>query len=127
MKIIDGASVKVMRSYDYCHFEVALSIDDGHAISAEDVDEMRKEAMRLVDKSVEQYKVAKKVAADSDTSTEYLKYYDQRVKAIKENYPKSEWTEEQKAAVKAWEDHTFLAGLRYNYEDDWDTNREENA
>lgn len=51
------ASVKVMRSYDYCHFEVSLSIDD--AATDADVDELRKRAARLVDKAVRQYVLAK--------------------------------------------------------------------
>jgi hypothetical protein len=57
---ISVASVKVMRSHDYCHFEVALSatIDDGLERPVQ-VDELRKTAARLADKAVEQYKVAK--------------------------------------------------------------------
>ena len=117
---ITSANVKVMRSYDYCHFEVALSADDGVPYELSEVDDLRKEAMRLADKAVEQYKIAKRVINQTETSTEHLRYYEQRVKAIKENYPKSEWSEEQKATIKAFEDHEFFSNLRYNYEDDWD-------
>lgn len=119
MKIIDGASVKVMRSYDYCHFEVALSVDDGHAISAEDVDEMRKEAMRLADKAVEQYKIAKRMATKSFSALDDLRFLSHKAEAILENYPKSEWNDEQKAIIKRVEDLKFIASRHYDYEDDW--------
>jgi hypothetical protein len=36
-----SASVKVMRSYDYCHFEIALSSDNMENLIG--VDELRKE------------------------------------------------------------------------------------
>ena len=60
----DKASVKVMRSYDYCHFEIVLGRDqtdkiNAYEITENDVDGMRKEAARLVDKAVEQYKIKK--------------------------------------------------------------------
>jgi hypothetical protein len=56
-----GASVKIMLSYDYCHFEVCKSTDDG--VNDKQIDEMRKDCQRLADKAVEQYKIAKECAA----------------------------------------------------------------
>lgn len=50
-------SVKVMRSYDYCHFEIALSSDQ--EMTLDQVNELRKCAAILVDESVRQYKIAK--------------------------------------------------------------------
>jgi len=50
------ASVKIMRSYDYCHFEICLGTDED--IPLVDVDKIRKDAQRLVDKAVDQYKIA---------------------------------------------------------------------
>ncbi len=106
-------SVKIMRSYDYCHFEVILSSDED--MTSGQIDEMRKEAQRMVDKSVHQYRVAK-------TNVQYTKYnsscrkrLEHDVKVIKENFPKSEWTEEQKAIVRALEDFQY-----YDYQDDWE-------
>ena len=67
--VISGASVKVMRSYDFCHFEVSLSsVNDGE-ISSVEVDELRKEAARLADKAVEQYKIAKKLTEFKDNNS----------------------------------------------------------
>lgn len=105
------ASVKVMNSYDYCHFEVALSAED---VSLEGVDNLRKEAQRLVDKAIKQYKIAKRDAAIDQTLSPELS---RRVKAIKENFPQSEWTPEQQATVKEYEDRSFRR--RYDYEDEW--------
>jgi ABC-type nitrate/sulfonate/bicarbonate transport system substrate-binding protein len=106
-----NASVKVMNSYDYCHFEVALSAED---VSIADVDNLRKEAQRLVDKSIKQYKVAKRIASQMPDS-----YLESRVRTLRENTPQSEWTPEQKAMVKAYNDAMF-ASSHYDYQDDWD-------
>lgn len=105
-------AVKVMLSYDYCHFEVALSSDVD--MTTDQIDEMRKEAMRLVDKAVHQYKVAKRNIDYSKYNTSLRKKLEQDVKIIKENFPKSEWTEAQKATVKSLEDFKY-----YDYQDDW--------
>lgn len=106
-------SVKIMLSYDYCHFEIALASDD--EMTLEQIDAMRKDAQRLADKAVKQYQIAKKEAE---------KYPDlelsRKAKIIQENTPKSEWTDEQKAIVKKYEDHIFWLNRQYDYEDDWD-------
>ena len=108
------ASVKIMRSYDYNHFEVSLSIDE--ELTVEQVDDMRKDCARLVDKAVEQYKEFKSAASrcvDSELRRQAL--------VVIENYPKSEWTEEQKAIVKRHEDNVYWASREYDYQDDWDS------
>lgn len=109
-----NASVKIMNSYDYCHFEVVLSAED---VSLADVDNLRKEAQRLVDKSIKQYKIAKRVSAIDRMPSPEL---DRKVKAIRENFPQSEWTPEQQATVKEYEDRSFRASLSYDYQDEWD-------
>ncbi len=86
-------------------------------VTLEEVDDLRKDAQRLVDKAIRQYKVAKRVAAIDRTEYPEL---ERRVKVIKENYPQSEWTPEQMAIVKELEDRKFRASLSYDYEDDWD-------
>lgn len=103
-------SVKVMLSYNYCHFEVALSSDEEMTLT--EIDDMRKDAMRLADKAVHQYKVAKN---NLEYSTSRRDELERKVKIIIENYPKSEWTPEQKALVKSLEDFRY-----YDYQDDWD-------
>ena len=106
-------SVKVMNSYDYCHFEVTLSEDN---VTLEEVDNMRKEAQRLVDKAIKQYKIAKRVAVDLAPPPEL----ERKVKIIKENFPQSEWSPEQQATVKELEDRNFRASHCYDYQDDWE-------
>lgn len=114
--IRDHCSVKVMRSYDYCHFEVVLHQS---YIEYSDVDQLRKEAMRLVDRAVEQYKVARtnqeKIEED-DTLYERLKYDVERIR----KKPEGEWTPKEKAAVKALNDEMYRNRRRYDYDDDWD-------
>lgn len=109
---MSGASVKIMLSYDYCHFEICLSTDE--EVTLERVDNLRKEAQRLADKAVNQYQIAKRNLNYSPYNSTYRKKLERDVQIIKENYPKSEWTEEQKAKVKALKDFRY-----YDYQDDW--------
>lgn len=106
-----GASVKIMLSYNYCHFEIALS--DETVKTFAEIDGLRKDAQRLADKAVHQYQVAKREASNmiyGGRKTEVEK----AAKIVRENFPKSEWTPEQKAVLKAWEDFQY-----YDYQDDW--------
>lgn len=111
-------SAKIMLSYDYCHFEICLSSDEDKSL--EQVDEMRKDAQRLADKAVKQYRTAKElemVKANTECGMEQLR---REAKAIKENFPQSEWTPEQMAKVKLLEDKQFILSRQYDYEDDFD-------
>jgi hypothetical protein len=113
--MITSASVKVMRSYDYCHFEVSLTFEhESHAA----VDEMRKEAARLVDKAVNQYITAK-------ANTQRIENDEQRKSNLKWNHdnamkvPDSERTPDQKAHIKAYQDSLHRHRPRYDYSDEW--------
>lgn len=123
----ESASVKVMNSFDYCHFEVCLGVNpDGIGrITSKDIDETRKEAQRLVDKAKEQYKIAKRATEARMNAERNAASMRREVSIIKENLPQSEWSPEQKAKVKALEDHDFRASLYYDYEDDWGYDRDE--
>ena len=110
-------SVKVMRSYDYCHFEVQLASDEIKTIA--EIDAMRKEAARLVDKAVKQYAEFKGFLAWK-TSTKFGRgVATERAKEIKVR-PESEWTSEEKATVKLASDIEFWRSREYDYQDDWD-------
>jgi hypothetical protein len=121
--IINVASVKVMRSHDYCHFEVQLSatIADGVEQVAL-VDELRKTAARLADKAVEQYKVAKlnaeRLEQDARTHSDLL-HDAERIEAK----PEGERTPVEKAVLKFIQDLKFER-RRYNYDDEWDEEEE---
>ena len=106
------ASVKVMRSYDYNHFEVSLSSDE--KLSLIEVEDMRKNAARLVDRAIDQYKVMKR--KETFLNSQSKAALENRVKRIKENFPKSEWTPEHKAEIKKLEDYEFAE--RFDYDDD---------
>lgn len=104
------ARVKIMNSYDYSHFEVEISKE---VSSIEDIDNIRKDAQRLVDKAIVQYKIAKKVASIMPDSE-----LERKANAILENFPKSTWTPEQAALVKRKEQIDYLTTHGYDYEDD---------
>lgn len=113
------ASVKVMRSHDYCHFEVNLAASvDCPPDSPEwfqQVDNLRKNAARLADKAVDQYKVAKAAHQAEESSWDSMRYAAKNA----ERTPESERTPEEKAAIKALADARFSQS-HYDYQDDWD-------
>lgn len=115
---IQIASVKVMRSHDYCHFEINLSASiNCPPDSAEwfgQVDGLRKNAARLADKAVEQYKVAKRAHESEKNSWDTLKYAAEQAELT----PEAERTPEEKAAIKALADARFNQ-RHYDYQDDW--------
>lgn len=108
------ATVRVMNSYDYCHFEVALE-DDCQDLA--DVNQLRIKAQKLVDESIRQYK-AKKA---HETRLANLSFERDRlvreVDYLRANYPESEWTPEQKAKVKALADHDHMQS-EFGYDDE---------
>lgn len=112
--MIAQASVKVMRSFDYCHFEVALSSDT--LMTLQEIDMMRKQAARLVDKAVSQYATMKRWAENEWLRTNRREELERQAKIIRET-PEVEWSEEQKAVIKALDDTNW--NRRYDYEDDW--------
>lgn len=114
--ILNGASVKVMRSYDYCHFEVVLSTTI--VITLQDVDEMRKEAARLADKAVAQYKIAKQNAETRAIEQGERPYRVRQAEAIRA-MAETDRSIEEKAYLKAFDDEQWQATREYDYEDDW--------
>lgn len=118
--VVTSASVKVMRSFDYCHFEVVLGVtdDDGAPLTLTAVDNARKEAARLADKAVEQYKIAKANANKLLLEKDERKYLAERVKRTRAT-PEGERTVNQQAELKAFDDEAYQASRAYDYEDDW--------
>lgn len=123
------ASVKVMRSYDYCHFEVALSAEDVFCKGENEaerranqiaiVDELRKDAAILVDEAVRQYKLAKAKEQSRSSREWQVREILERIKYI-EAKSESEWTAEEAALMRSYRDKTFWASFDqddYFYED----------
>lgn len=124
---ITNASVRVLRSHDYCHFEVSLSTaatplpgcETAMPISLLDVDNLRKEAARLADKAVEQYKIAKQCAGRAlNTTDEALTRLRMLAETILQT-DEDQRTVEEKAILKAVQDRSY-AMRRYDYQDDWE-------
>lgn len=107
-------SVRVMRSFDYCHFEICLGTDQ--KINLEEANEMRKEAQRLADEAVRQYKKAKmqySIMLNNGWRIDDLKKQALKITIISEN----DLTPDQKALLKIISDYDFAAG--YDYQDDF--------
>jgi uncharacterized protein YicC (UPF0701 family) len=118
-----GASVKVMRSYDYCHFEICIGADD--AKSDAEIDELRKRAARLADKAVEQYKIAKNVEGSKLSRSGEYERLKREVQDI-ERLPDGDRTPNQVAKVKLLADRNWQEYIseRYDYQDGWDEHDE---
>jgi hypothetical protein len=110
---IQNASVKVMRSHDYCHFEVCLSSSE--ATTPELVDALRKEAARLADKAVQQYRIAKASREREENIAE--KWRLERALST----PEGDRSATEKGIIKYHQDKAYAARLHYDYEDDYDT------
>jgi hypothetical protein len=110
-------SVKIMQSYDYNHFEVTLSSDE--EMDLKQINEMRKEAQRLTDEAIRQYKVSKQKAASRDKLDYERKSLANEVEHIKQK-PENEWTAEERAKIKAIADDIYFNQHNYNYDDDSD-------
>lgn len=108
------ATVKVMLSYNYCHFEVSKQIE-GNEITNADIDAARKECQRLADKAVGQYQKAKAFESKRANQKFEKQQLETEVQQIKAKH-QSEWTVTDKAKVKALEDHNWE--LQFDYEDD---------
>jgi len=113
---IETASVKVMRSHDYCHFEVQLASTSAN--TPELVDELRKTAARLADKAVSQYRIAKNNASRLLSEKYEREAVVDRVKRIRE-IPEGDRTVNQQAELKAFDDASWAASRNYDYEDNW--------
>lgn len=74
------ASVKIMRSYDYNHFEVSLSTDE--LIDEKEVNSLIIKAAKLVDHAIEQYKKKKSAEAYSANNIYMRAELERKVKAI---------------------------------------------
>lgn len=117
LPLTTSASVKVMRSHDYCHFEIVLSVSSGSpglTLTAAEIDEARKEAARLADKAVAQYIAAKEAQSlRSNISQKWMLEQATRT-------PEGERTPQEKAVIKYHHDKAFRARFDYDYEDDYE-------
>ena len=81
------------------------------------IDDMRKDCMRLADKAVLQYQIAKNKAASKAANDFERRELEQEVERILK-IPESERNATQMAKVKALSDHEYWKQHNYDYEDD---------
>lgn len=108
-------SVRVMLSYDYNHFETILSCPD--EATPKEVNERRKEATRLCIEGIRQYQKAKAKASQRANILVERQRLEEEVSRILTE-PEGEWTAEEKAKVKALEDHEYWTQHNYDFDDD---------
>jgi hypothetical protein len=118
------ATVRILISHDYCHFEISKTIqgDDvsngfQNDLTQKDIDDARKDCQRLADKAVGQYKKAKAEASNKLAYSSERVNLEREVREIKLKDEK-EWSHLDKAKVKALEDYN--QDWRYDYTDDED-------
>ena len=114
-------SVKVMLSYDYNHFEIALSDDSLNSDMRQDdyANHLRKRAQRLADEAVRQYKKAKEMAINRLHREGERARLIHEVEMLRQRMPESEWSAEDRAKVKALDDADYWDGYQYDYDDDF--------
>lgn len=110
-----GSSIKVMLSYNYCHFEISKHTDQD--LTNKEINEIRKDVQRLADEAVRQYIIAKDQASKRASLISEKIHLEKEVKEIK-NKPEKEWNSTEKAKVKAIEDSEYWDQYDYDYEDD---------
>ena len=109
------ASVKVMRSYDYCHFEVNLGSDI--EMSAQEVDDMRRVAASLADRAVADYKRMKSAEPMRAQASWDKQEMRRRLKDI-ESKPEGERTLNEVALLTQAQSDEFWQ--RYKDDEDFD-------
>lgn len=117
--IIKSASVKVMQSYNYSHFEAAMSLEDDKGLTLHDIDAARKNCQRLTDKAIKQYQTAKDMAAKRSDGVYQMQNFELECKRIaaKDEHDR---TLKEIAMLKEYQDEKWRDKFErfYDYEDD---------
>lgn len=117
--IIKSASVKVMLSYDYSHFEASMSVENESGLTMSDIDEARKKCQRLADKAVGQYKKAKQMASNRSDGEYQMRNFQEQCERIKAK-DEQDRTIKEIAMLKQYEDENWQANFMYEYDYDDD-------
>jgi len=125
---IKSASVKIMLSYDYSHFETCLSLENEDGIIQQDIDNARKDCQRLCDKAVKQYKIAKDMARRRQDAKYRMHNFKQECQLIAKK-PECDRTMKEIGMLKQYEQENWQAQFdhRYDYEDDFEDDFEDEA
>ncbi len=117
--IIKSASVKVMLSYDYSHFEASMSVENESGLTMQDIDDSRKKCQRLADKAVGQYKKAKQMASNRSDGEYQMRNFQEQCERIKAK-DEQDRTIKEIAMLKQYEDENWQANFMYEYDYDDD-------
>ncbi len=112
-----SATVKVMISHNYNHFEASISLENEDGVSFEDIDNARKDCNRLCDKAIKQYNTAKTIESKRLSLSNEKRNLEREVSEIKQR-DKETWTVVEKAKVKTLEDHNWE--LQWDYDENGD-------
>lgn len=112
-----SATVKVMLSHNYNHFEASIALENENGVTVEDIDNARKDCNRLCDKAITQYNLAKVMESKRASLSNEKRNLEREVAEIKQK-DKDTWSVIEKAKVKALEDHNW--NLKWDYDDDYD-------
>ena len=118
---IKSASVKVMLSYDYSHFEVSMSLENDNGLDMKEIDESRKKCQRLADKAVGQYKQAKIMASKRIDGEYQMKNFESQCKKIEEK-KEEDRTIKEIAMLKQYQNEKWQEQFEYEYDYDDDEN-----
>lgn len=106
-------TVKIMLSYDYCHFEITRGTDQD--LSLQQTNELRKDVQRLADEAVRQYKLAKEMALKQLTlDSEKNRFIDDIIK-IKAK-PEGDRTINETAMLKAYNDNEWQEKFNFTFD-----------
>lgn len=108
------ATVRVMRSFDFCHFESNTTLE-GDNVTLAEIDEERKSCQRLCDKAVGQYVKAKESISQKVDNSYERQQLRKEVFEIKQK-PAEHWNIIEQAKVKTLDDWDYRD--KYDYIDD---------
>lgn len=118
---IKTASVKVMLSYDYSHFEASISLENDNGLSVKEIDAARKDCQRLADKAVAQYKTAKLQAANRNDGQYKMQNFEAECIKIRAK-TEHDRTLKEIAMLKQYENENWRDQFDYHYDYDDDEN-----
>jgi hypothetical protein len=113
------ASVKVMLSYDYSHFEASMTLENDEGLTIYEIDEARKSCQRLASKAVEQYKKAKQSAANRTDGQYKMQNFEKKCREIAAK-PEGDRTINEVAMLKQYNNEAWQSQFEdlYDYDDD---------
>src|ERR1035437_1439724 len=109
---IKSASVKIMLSYDYSHFETCMSLENEEGVTKQDIDNARKDCQRLCDKAISQYKIARSIADKRSDGQYKMHNFEQECQRI-ERKAECDRTMKEIGMLKQYQQENWQAQFDY--------------